>query len=238
MVVNPCKNSNATFSPLLSNSIGDPYVDPGKYQLRSSGSVDKPFISMHGERSVHHSEFFHMHNGNVRKVPESKKNFLNKKNIEPFTNLNKIGYTEDPHERKEDIIREEYSMSSSKILMRNQPFSHVVRQHGTFYPNMLTFGTSKDFPVKNLKKDDPPHYGAWKRGDLAHTGQNKTLGGHTGRSTEYQYLEEQEQDNVRYQKDVKGPVWLGTASMTKSMINSSVANNARNVNGEKSMMYN
>lgn len=170
MVVNPCKNANATFGTFISNSIGDPYVDPGNYKLRTRGSFEKPFISMHGERLVNHSEFSHMHNGSVRKVSESKPNFLNRKTTEPFTNLNKIGYVEDPHERKEDITREMYSLNNSKILLRNQPFSHVVRQHGTFYPNMLTFGTSKDFPKKNLKTIDPPHYGAWKRGDLAHTG--------------------------------------------------------------------
>jgi len=41
-------------------------------------------------------------------------------------------------------------------------------------------------------------FGAFKIGDPAHTGFNKTFGGHHGRSTEYDYIEEKEQDNVRY----------------------------------------
>lgn len=78
----------------------------------------------------------------------------------------------------------------------------MVRQHGTFIPHILTYGTSKVFADKPKEPRFVPHYGPWKRGDLGHTGHNKTLGGHGGRSTEYDYVEEQEQDTVRYQKDV------------------------------------
>jgi hypothetical protein len=70
----------------------------------------------------------------------------------------------------------------------------------------LTFGTTKSFPEKSRDGKFEPKYGVWKRGDEAHTGFNKTLGGH-GVSTEYNYAEEQEQDNVRYQKDVRNPIW-------------------------------
>lgn len=68
----------------------------------------------------------------------------------------------------------------------------MVRQHGTFYPNILTFGTTKAFEEKPKEQRFVPSYGAWKRGDLSHTGFNKTFGGHGGRSTEYDYVEQQE----------------------------------------------
>ena len=76
----------------------------------------------------------------------------------------------------------------------------MVRQHGTFYPNMLTFGTTKDFPQKSPAKQAPPSYGPFKNGDPAHVGHNKTFGGRhsVGKSTEFNYMEEQEQDNVKY----------------------------------------
>ena len=48
--------------------------------------------------------------------------FYNRKTPEPFTNLNGIGYKEDPFERKEDIEREEYAKLNNKILFRNLPF--------------------------------------------------------------------------------------------------------------------
>ena len=110
----------------------------------------------------------------------------NRKTAEPFTNLNGIGYAEDPFERKDDISREEYAKLNSLILKKEEPFNHVVRQHGTFYPNILTFGTTKSFPEKASPSRFVPAYGPWKRGDPAHVGHNKTL----GRSTEYNYVEE------------------------------------------------
>ena len=73
-----------------------------------------------------------------------------------------------------------------------------------------------------------PKYGVWKRGDLAHTGFNKTLGGHGGRSTEYNYAEEQEQDHVKYQKDVHNPIWRTTNQMGKSMASPTVLLSGRN----------
>lgn len=116
--------------------------------------------------------------------------FYNRKTAEPFTSMNSIGYNEDPYERKEDISRDNYAKQNSQILYKNQPFNHVVVQHGTFYPNVLTFGTTKSFPDKTPDEKFVPNYGAWKRGDEPHTGFNKTLGGHHGRSTEYNYVEE------------------------------------------------
>lgn len=120
MTVNPCKKANETFGSFISNSIGDPYVEPAKYHLRSNSFAEKPFINMHGNRTVAKSEFVHMHNGRPRvHTPEKAKGVHIKKDPEPFTNLNNVGYTEDPYERKEDIIRDEYSLNNSKILLRN-----------------------------------------------------------------------------------------------------------------------
>ena len=64
-------------------------------------------------------------------------------------------------------------------------------------PSPLTYGTT----VKFAEKKSPPkfveNYGPWRKGDDAHTGINKTIGGHL-RSTEDKYLEEGEIDNVMY----------------------------------------
>jgi len=111
-------------------------------------------------------------------------------------------------------------------LRKEEPFSHVVRQHGTFYPSIMTFGTSKSFAEKPKDARFVENYGAWKRGDLQHTGFNKTFGGHAGRSTEYDYCEEQEQDNVRYQKDVRNPIWRTTHQMGKTMAQTTTTLNA------------
>jgi hypothetical protein len=51
-------------------------------------------------------------------------------------------------------------------------------------------------PVKK-----PALFGPFKRGDPAHVGYNKTFGGN-GRSTEYNYIEEREEDSVMYRKSV------------------------------------
>jgi hypothetical protein len=102
-------------------------------------------------------------------------------------------------------------------LFKNQPFNHVVRQHGTFYPNILTFGTTRTFPEKEPEGKFEAKFGIWKNADPAHTGFNKTLGGHHGRSTEYDYVEQQEQDHVVFQKDVKNLVWHPTHQMSKTM---------------------
>jgi hypothetical protein len=40
-----------------------------------------------------------------------------------------------------------------------------VKQHGTFYPNVLTFGTTKAFADKKADPKFVPKYGDWKRGD-------------------------------------------------------------------------
>lgn len=206
--INPCKSANETFTRFISNSIGDSFVDPGSFNksLRGSSPLLKSAAVTHGSpfttqgnRTVRKAEFAYNDSTlepkgshSLRPFVGRHSGFYNRKTAEPFTNQNGIGYAEDPHERADDINREEYARLNSLILYKNQPFNHVVRQHGTFIPNMLTFGTTKSFPEKTPEPRFVPKYGTWKRGDLAHTGFNKTLGGHHGRSTEYNYVEEQE----------------------------------------------
>lgn len=60
--------------------------------------------------------------------------FYNKKYSEPFTNLNTIGYIEDPYELKLDNIRNDYTKHKSLLLAENKPFVNVVRQRNTFDP--------------------------------------------------------------------------------------------------------
>jgi len=242
MQVKPCRSAKETFTRFISNSIGDPFKDSGSFNrtLRESSPVlraasvthSSPF-STTGNKTIRKAEF--AYNLNVlepkgshalRAFCDRPMGMYNRKTAEPFTSLNGIGYKEDPYERKEDIIREEYNRLNSLVLKKDEPFNHVVRQHGTFYPNILTFGTTKQFPEKPAQGRFVPSYGAWKRGDAAHTGHNKTFGGHSGRSTEYNYVEEQEQDNVRYQKDVRGPIWRTTHQMSKTMANTTTTFNA------------
>jgi hypothetical protein len=80
-----------------------------------------------------------------------------------------------------------------------------------------------------------PKYGAMKIGDPAHSGFNKTFGGGE-KSTEYRYVEEREQDPVKYQKDVRNPVWLSTAQMLKSTATKSIISNSRG-QGNKAIGY-
>lgn len=111
----------------------------------------------------------------------------------------------------------------------------MVRQRGCFYPNFSTYGSSIAFPDKKLPAKQPPLFGPFKHGDPAHVGHNKTIGGH-GRSSEDQYMEEVEEDQVKYQKNVKKPIWKDpTNSLT--MMNDTVVNNMRNINKERAVVF-
>ncbi len=81
-------------------------------------------------------------------MPETAPRFGTRVKPEPFTNLNKMGYVEDPYERKQDMGREEYAKQNGRILHRDQPWSNTVRQRGTFGPNFATYGTNITFPEK------------------------------------------------------------------------------------------
>ena len=159
MTINRCKDSKSTFGNFTSNALGDPYVDPGKYngslrKPRSNSQISKPFLAQ-SNRKVRHSEFEYKPLGPPsRPVPESAPRFGTRVKAEPFTSLNKMGYSEDPYERKQDMNRDEYANQNGLIIHRDQPWSNTVRQRGTFYPNFTTYGTNIAFPEKkpDIKK--------------------------------------------------------------------------------------
>jgi hypothetical protein len=115
-------------------------------------------------------------------------------------------------------------------MYRDQPFNHIVKQRGCFYPHFTTYGTNLTFPDKKPPAKLPPKYGSWKHGDPLHHSYNKTIGVRNG-TTEEQYLEEGEHDPIVFQKDVKRPIWKTTTNHL-TMANSTVLNNTRNINKE------
>ena len=133
MTVNKCKGAGETFGKFTSNALGDPYIDPGQYSLRKPRpnsqvqSPAKPFKTQ-GNKKVRNSEFQYIELGPpARPTPESKPRFATRVKAEPFTNLNRIGYSEDPYERKQDIGRDEYAKQNGLIIHRDQPWSNTVR---------------------------------------------------------------------------------------------------------------
>jgi len=162
--VNQCKSHKESFTRHINNSVGDPFQEPGTFNktlrdtsppLRAASVTHYTPFKTQGNRTVKKSEFGYNDataepkgSHALRPFANRPGGFYNRKTAEPFTNLNRIGYSEDPHERKEDINREEYARLNSQILRKDEPFSHVVRQHGTFYPNIMTFGTTKSFAEK------------------------------------------------------------------------------------------
>ena len=200
MTVNRCKGTTPTegFGKFESNAIGDPYVDPGKFNAslrkpRSNSVIKsmKPFLTS-SNKKVRKSEFEYIPQGpSQRTGVESAPRFATRTKAEPFTQFNKIGYIEDPYERKQDMERTEYAALNSKILHRDQPWNNTVRQRGTFYPTFTTYGTNIAFPEKKAEVKKQPLFGPFKKGDMLKTGYNACLGGH-GRTTEDQYVEEME----------------------------------------------
>ena len=150
--------------------------------------------------------------------------------------MNKIGYSVEPYERRQDMGREEYAKQNNKILHRNEPWVNDVRQKTTFYPHFTTYGTSVAFPEKPKEVIKAPLFGAFKGGDPLHKGQgtDRYIGNNKGPvpKFEYQYLEEGEHDDIVFQKDSKRPIWKTTTNAT-SMANSTILNNNRNINKER-----
>ena len=143
----------------------------------------KPFLTC-SNKKVRKSEFSNIPLGPPqRSVPESAPRFATRVKAEPFTNLNRMGYSEDPYERRQDQGREEYAKQNARIMHRDQPWSNTVRQRGTFGPNFSTFGTNLAFKDKPTPAKGQPLFGPFKKGDPLHTGYNKAIGGH-GRTTE------------------------------------------------------
>lgn len=239
MTVNKCRGTTETFTKFTSNAIGDPYQDPGQYIMRkprsSSQVVKKPFLTC-SNKKVRKSEFEYKPLGPPRRpVPESAPRFGTRTTADPFTQFNRIGYSEDPYERAQDQERDTYARNNGAIIHRDQPFSNTVRQRGCFYPSFQTFGTNIAFPEKPREIKKQPLFGPFKKGDPLHTGWNKAIGGH-GRTSEDQYVEEMEQDPVQYRKNVTTNVWRGVTNGL-TMINSTTLNNARNINKERASIF-
>jgi len=79
----------------------------------------KPFLTC-SNKKVRKSEFANIPLGPApRAVPESAPRFATRVKPEPFTNLNKMGYSEDPYERRQDQGREEYAKQNASIIHRD-----------------------------------------------------------------------------------------------------------------------
>ena len=103
VIVNPCKSANESFGPLNSNSTNSPYVEPGKYILRSDEKSQRSqstlthkstFRNMHGPKTVRKSEFEYFTSSEVKgsntlaPFVDRPGGFYNKKTSDPFTSLN------------------------------------------------------------------------------------------------------------------------------------------------------
>lgn len=101
-----------TFGKLQTNAVGDEFVDPGQYFLRTDAGKrsisTKTFKPNGGHKLVRHSEFLHMKEFADRKAgpKNSPKNFMTRSTYEPFQKS--IQYTEDAYERKEDMRKLDY----------------------------------------------------------------------------------------------------------------------------------
>ena len=195
MTVNPNKGSKETFEKFKSVAIGDPFQDAGRYILRKSDNrsksqLEKPWIQSGSNKTIRKSEFPYIELGpQARPKPEPLPRFGTRVTPDPFTSLNKLGYSIDPFERADDIERSDYREANNKILFRDQPFTNTVKQKGTFFPHHKTYGIDREFPEKKPTKTPPPLFGPFKDGDPLKTGHNKCIGGRYG-STEEQYIEE------------------------------------------------
>ena len=103
MSVNQCKGAKETFGTFASNALGDPFIDPGQYNLRkprAASAKPRPFVTC-SNKKVRKSEFENMPLGPPKRpVPESAKRFGTRVKADPFTQFKNIGYSEDPYERK------------------------------------------------------------------------------------------------------------------------------------------
>ena len=133
MLTNPAKDSKHSFTKFVTTNVGDPYIDVGHFnnKLRNGGQAlssaeraasqiihKKPFLSSHGHKLIKNTEFDYRANSGERKgstelrpyVDRLVSGFYNRKTShEPFTNLNTIGYQEDPYERAEDLRTRDYA---------------------------------------------------------------------------------------------------------------------------------
>jgi hypothetical protein len=130
---------------------------------------------------------FNEHHAGPKNTPL---NFMARSTYEPFQK--KLMYTEDAYERKEDMRKLDYQRRAALILDKGQPYTTSVFQHGCFDPHRKTYGADGKFPSKPKYKVDPPHYGAFRIGNLPKKGYNKTIG------ENFAYIEDPIEDTVTY----------------------------------------
>ena len=207
------KTTTDTFQKLQSNAIGDEFVDPGQYFLRKgagSKSVSKCFKPSGGPKLTKHSEFLHFkefddHKAGPRNIPI---NFMARSTADAFRKKNI--YSEDAYERKEDMRKLDYQRRAAIILDKSKPYTTSVMQHGTFDNFRKTFGNDGDFPEKPKYLVKAPSFGPFRIGNLPKHGYNKTIGAN------HAYAEDPLEDNVAYQKDVRGPIWRDPTNSTST----------------------
>lgn len=117
MLAGPCRGSDKQFTAVGSTNIGDKYQDPGRFNqnLRGGSPLQSiinsvvhttPFKTQ-GNQAVKKAELKYRENvaepkgsQSLRPFVERMSGFYNRRGTEPFTNLNTIGYSIDPYERK------------------------------------------------------------------------------------------------------------------------------------------
>jgi len=85
-----------------------------------------------------------------------------------------VPYTEDAYERSEDMRKLDYQRRTALVL--DGAFKNSVKQDGCFDPMRKTYGSDGNFPMKQTPLKPREAYGAFRIGNLAKIGYNKTLG--------------------------------------------------------------
>lgn len=161
---------------MVSNAIGDPYQDGGRYHLRGGSQQKSPFNpSGKGGKllgNIQHTmeKEFLIHQAGP---PSKSYKWLTTKNNS--SSFGQMPYTEDAFERKEDMRRLDYKRRAQLILDKGSPFTSSVKQRGTFEPLSVTYGNNGDFPKKYIPAKDKDLFGPFRIGDLPKAGHEKTL---------------------------------------------------------------
>jgi hypothetical protein len=146
------------FGSFMSNAGGDPYQDTNQFAktLRSSRSggffkPEKPFVAGSQKGKGLGGEQRYTEVGpKPRPNPERMPNFVTSRQCYPFSNLNKIGYALEPFENKQDDERREIISLKSKVIDKQKPFCHQVKQRGPFIPDIATYGVDREMKPKFL----------------------------------------------------------------------------------------
>lgn len=182
-----------------------------------------------------------MFNGPEIKVsPESKKGFVNQKNLHTQTLQRQYKYECDPYERARDIQREEHSKSLLAKHANNnggKPWGVTGKVYKPFSNDEYTYGYDNGkFPEKPRTLTKDPLYGPFKNSNPPKQGYNKTIGKFD------KYVEEGPDQKTlfpqlkRHSAQGAPPIWNHHAK-DKSMANTTIVNNFRNVNTESRLAF-